>query len=177
MSAFMLSQCLIAIAIVFDILSFQFKQKQKIVACLSVSGVLITSHFALLEQWTATALMLLATIRYFVTIFSHSKRLMFIFLSLNTLVMMLTFSGMLSLLSFAGSSIQTMAAFCQSDRRLRKLMLIGTSIWLINNTLVGSPAAVLMELLFIGSNLIAYHRYYGLVVKNKKRLSKGCDKT
>ncbi|MFT5789535.1 MAG: hypothetical protein ACI8SJ_001651 [Shewanella sp.] len=168
MSAFMLSQCLIAIAIVFDILSFQFKQKQKIVACLCISGVLITSHFALLEQWTATALMLLATIRYFVTIFSHSKRLMCFFLSLNTLVLAYTFSGILSLLSFVGSSVQTMAAFCQSDQRLRQLMLIGTSIWLINNALVGSPAAVLMELLFIGSNLIAYYRYYGWVVKTKK---------
>ncbi|QQX79410.1 YgjV family protein [Shewanella sp. KX20019] len=168
MSAFMLSQCLISIAIVFDILSFQFKQKQKIVACLCVSGVLISSHFALLEQWTATALMLLATMRYYVSIFSHSKRLMCIFLSLNTLVLAYTFSGVLSLLSFTGSSVQTMAAFCHSDLRLRQLMLIGTSIWLINNALLGSPAAVVMELLFISSNLIAYYRYYGLAFTDDK---------
>ena len=167
MSDYTLSQCLIVIAIVFDILSFQFKQKQKIVACLSISGVLITSHFALLEQWTATILMLLATIRYFVTIFSHSKRIMSLFLCLNAFVLMLTFSGVLSLLSFVGSSLQTIAAFCQNDLRLRQLMLIGTSIWLINNTVLGSPAAVVMEILFISSNLIAYYRYYGFVIHSK----------
>lgn len=167
MSAYTLSQCFIVIAIVFDILSFQFKQKQKLVTCLAISGVLITSHFALLEQWTATILMSLATIRYFVTIFSHSKRVMSLFLYLNALVLILTFSGVLSLLSFAGSSLQTIAAFCRNDQQLRQLMLIGTSIWLINNAVLGSPAAVIMEILFITSNLIAYYRYYGFVIHSK----------
>ncbi|GIU08741.1 hypothetical protein TUM4261_15920 [Shewanella sp. c952] len=167
MSTYTLSQCLIVFAIVFDILSFQFKQKQKIVACLSISGVLITSHFALLEQWTATILMLLATIRYFVTIFSHSKRIMSLFLCLNAFALILTFSGVLSVLSFLGSSLQTIAAFCKNDRRLRQLMLIGTSVWLINNAVLGSPAAVVMEILFISSNIIAYYRYYGFVIHAK----------
>lgn len=166
MSAYTLSQCLIVIAILFDILSFQFKQKQKIVICLAISGALITSHFTLLEQWTATILMFLATIRYFVTIFSQSKRIMSLFLCLNALVLVLTFSGVLSLLSFVGSSFQTIAAFCQNDLRLRQIMLIGTSIWLINNAVLGS-AAVVMEILFISSNLIAYYRYYGFVIHSK----------
>ncbi|MDB2385891.1 YgjV family protein [Shewanella sp.] len=161
MSAYILSQCLIAIAIVSDIISFQFKHKQKIVLCLCISGLLITCHFALLQQWTATALMSLATVRYFVSLFTHSKRVMALFLCLNTLVLFVTFSGLLSVLSFAGSSLQTIAAFCQNDLRLRQLMLVGTSIWLINNLVLGSPAAVLMEILFISSNLIAYYRYYG----------------
>ncbi|QYJ87241.1 YgjV family protein [Shewanella mesophila] len=165
MSAFMVSQLLIAIAIIFDLASFQFKQKRHIVACLAVSGLLISTHFALLAQWTAAGLMLVAAVRYFVTIFSHSKRLMLFFLAMSTLVTTLTFGGLLSLISFAGSAMQTVAAFCQSDQRLRQLMIIGTSLWLINNILVGSPTAVLMEMLFIGSNLVGYYRYYGTSLK------------
>lgn len=167
MSVFAISQGLIAVAIIFDLISFQFKQRQKIVACLCVSGILISGHFYLLEQWTAAMLMLLASVRYLVTIFSHSKPWMILFLAASLLVTLVTFSGFLSLISFAGSATQTCAAFCQSDRRLRQLMLIGTSIWLLNNALIGSPTAVLMELLFIGSNLLGYYRYYGFTFATK----------
>ncbi len=41
-------------------------------------------------------------------------------------------------------------------------MIVGTLLWLIHNYLAGSPTAVLMELLFISSNLIGYYRYYGI---------------
>ncbi|MCL2908763.1 YgjV family protein [Shewanella aquimarina] len=162
MSVFFLSQCLIAIAIVTDILSFQFKHKRHIVLCLALSGILSSLHFALLSQWTAAGLMLVAAIRYLVTVFSHSRRLLWLFLSINSLIALLTFAGPLSLISFAGSCTQTIAAFCRSDQRLRQLMIVGTSIWLVNNYLAGSPTAVLMELLFIGSNLVGYYRFYGL---------------
>lgn len=49
-------------------------------------------------------------------------------------------------------------------------MLIGTSIWLLNNAMIGSPTAVLMELLFIGSNLLGYYRYYGFTLSIEKNL-------
>ncbi|CAH1586108.1 hypothetical protein THF1C08_280031 [Vibrio jasicida] len=50
MDAFFLSQVLVAIAICFDLLSFQFKERKKIVASLFCAGVLISSHFALLDN-------------------------------------------------------------------------------------------------------------------------------
>ncbi|QYJ91175.1 MULTISPECIES: YgjV family protein [Shewanella] len=162
MSLFLLSQCLIAVAIITDILSFQFKQKRHIVLCLALSGVLISVHFALLLQWTAAGLMLVAAIRYLVTVFSHSRRLLWLFLGINSLIALFTYAGPLSLISFVGSCTQTIAAFCPRDQRLRQLMIVGTSIWLLNNYLVGSPTAVVMELLFIGSNLVGYYRFYGL---------------
>jgi hypothetical protein len=162
MSVFMISQLLIAIAICFDLMSFQFKQKRMIVTCLSVSVLLTSFHFALLAQWTAAALMLLAAVRYIVTIFSHSKRLMFLFLVANFVLTVVTFGGLTSLFSFAGGSIQTIASFSKSDQRLRQIMLVGISFWLVNHVLAGSPMAVMMELLFIGSNLVGYYRFYGM---------------
>jgi len=161
-SAFLWSQALIAIAIVFDLVSFQFKQRQKIVCCLCVSGILISAHFVLLDQWTAAGLMLLASIRYFTSIFTTSKRLMFLFFTCALVITSMTFSGLISLLSFSGTVFQTTAAFCKSDQRLRQLMILGTSFWLLHNYLAGSPTAVVMELLFIGSNIIGYYRYYGM---------------
>lgn len=160
MSAFYWSQCLIAIAILFDLASFQFKDRRKIVACLAVAGALIASHFFLLEQYTAAGLMAVAVTRYFLSIFTTSKRVMFVFIIIAMVVTSLTYSGVISLISFTGATLQTIAAFCQQDKKLRQFMIIGTSVWLVHNALVGSPTAVLMEALFISSNLIGYYRFY-----------------
>ena len=60
MTLFALSQLLAGIAIGFDLLSFQFKERRQIIACLIVSCLLIATHFALLGLWTAMGLGLLA---------------------------------------------------------------------------------------------------------------------
>jgi len=157
---FFLSQCLIGVAIIFDFFSFQFKERQKIVACLFMAGLLITAHFALLEQWTATALMSIATLRYLSSIMTTSNRMMWFFSACSMIATAFTFSGVISVISCIGTLFQTRASFCESDKRLRQLMIVGTSFWLLHNYLIGSPAAVVMELLFIASNLIGYYRHY-----------------
>jgi hypothetical protein len=131
-----------------------------ILSCQAYLELAISAHFALLEQWTAAILMLLASIRYFTSIFTTSKRLMFLFLTSALVITGMTFIDLINLLSIGGTLFQTTAAFCQNDQRLRQLMIFGTLLWLIHNYLAGSPTAVLMELLFIGSIIIGYYRYY-----------------
>jgi hypothetical protein len=63
-------------------------------------------------------------------------------------------------MSCAGSLLQTTAAFCEDDKRLRGLMIIGTSFWMFHNYLAQSPMAEAMELLFMTSNVVGYYRYY-----------------
>ena len=160
MSAFFISQILVTIAIGFDLMSFQFKERQKIVACLFCAGVLISSHFILLEQWTAASLMMIATIRYLTSIFSTSAKLKYFFCAASVLAAMFTYAGLVSVVSCLGSVFQTVAAFNKDDKRLRELMVVGTSFWLLHNYMVGSPTAVVMEVLFIASNVIGYYRHY-----------------
>ncbi len=160
MSHFFISQILIGIAIFFDILSFQFKERKKIVACLLVSCTLISIHFMLLDHWTAACLGLLAAIRFTTSLFSTSKRVMGFFVFATIAIAALSYEGLLSILACAGGCFGTAASFCKEDKQLRQLMLVGTSLWIIHNYLAGSPAAVLMEAIFIGSNLVGYFRYY-----------------
>ncbi|WP_341503623.1 YgjV family protein [Gallaecimonas sp. GXIMD4217] len=160
MTDFMLSQCLVAAAICFDLASFQFRDRRAVVACLCAAGLLIASHFLLLDKMTAAALMLLASARYLVCIFSTARIWLGLFLLLATTATFLTYGGPLSLLALAGSSLQTLAAFEVDDRRLRLGMMAGTTLWLLNNALQGSPMAVLMEVLFLASNLVGYYRHY-----------------
>lgn len=160
MSAFVVSQVLVAIAICFDFVSFQFKDRRKIIVCLFCAGALISSHFMLLEQWAAASLTAIATGRYLISFFSTSSRLKYLFCSTSIVITFFTYTGLISVLSCLGSVFNTMAAFNKDDRRLREFMIIGTVFWLLHNYLIGSPAAVLMETLFICSNLIGYYRYY-----------------
>nr|WP_269093327.1 MULTISPECIES: YgjV family protein [unclassified Photobacterium] len=157
---FFLSQVLVAVAICFDLMSFQFKDRRKIVTCLFFAGTLISSHFILLEQWTAASLMVIATIRYLVSVFSTSPKLKYLFCTASVISTVVTYSGLASIISCFASIFQSIAAFNKDDRRLREFMIVGTALWLIHNYVVGSPTAVLMEVLFIFSNLIGYYRYY-----------------
>jgi hypothetical protein len=160
MSAFFLSQLLIGVAILFDLASFQFKNRRQIVGCLCIAGVLISSHFFLLQQYTAAGLMAVAVTRYLSSIFTTSKLIMLIFIICSLLVTAFTYTGLVSLISCAGAVAQTIAAFCQNDKKLRQLMIVGTSFWLLHNYLIDSPTAVIMEVLFISSNLVGYYRFY-----------------
>lgn len=160
LSNFALSQILIGFAICTDILSFQFKEREKIVACLVVSALFISCHYILLGHWTATYLGLLAVARFASSMFTTSKRVMWIFLTITFGILIFSFEGLLSVLGCTATIFTTVAAFSKKDKLLRELMLVGTIIWMTHNYFAGSPGAVLMEALFIVSNLAGYFRYY-----------------
>ncbi|MEM7117399.1 MAG: YgjV family protein [Chloroflexota bacterium] len=160
LSSFVLSQILIAVAIGVDILSFQFKERRKILACLVVSTLLISGHFMLLEHWTAAFLGLLSVARYSSSLITTSRRVMWLFLISVFAISAFSFEGTLSILGGVATAVTTIAAFGKDDKRLRQLMLLGTAIWIVHNYLAGSPGAVLMEAIFITSNLVGYFRYY-----------------
>jgi hypothetical protein len=160
MSDFLLSQILIGIAICTDTLSFQFKDRKKIVACLLFSCILISVHFMLLGHLTAACLGLVAAIRFTTSIFSTSKKLMGLFIVATIIIAIFTYDGLLTILGCAGGIFGTVASFCKEDKLLRQLMLIGTLLWIVHNFLAGSPGAVLMEAIFISSNIVGYFRFY-----------------
>jgi len=160
MSLFAISQILVVIAIGFDLLSFQFKERQRIIACLIVSCLLIAVHFALLGHWTAMGLGGLAAVRFIASYCTTSKKVMALFIAASLVIAATTFHGVLSVLSCLGSIFGTIGSFCKEDKQLRQVLLVATSLWLIHNVLAGTPTAVLMEALFIGSNLLGYYRYY-----------------
>lgn len=160
MTPFILSQVFIGIAICFDLMSFQFKNRKKIIICFFCASVFIGLHFLLLEQHTAAFLVFISAIRFITSIFTTSKKLMSVFLLLCSLVTFFTYSGILSLLAYLGASINTVASFCKEDKHLRLIMIAGTLFWLANNYFANSPAAVFMEILFLFSNIVGYYRHY-----------------
>lgn len=161
MSLFLWSQLVVSLALLLDLLSFQLRARRTILACLALSCALNGAHFALLGQWSAALLLWLASLRFVVSMLATHRFLMWLFMGLSCLAVLATYQGPLALLGLLASLLQTRAAFCPDDRLLRRWMLLGTLCWLVNNLLVGSPVAALMEGLFLVSNLVGYYRHYG----------------
>lgn len=160
MTDFALSQVFVGFAICSDLVSFQFKKRTAIICCLLLSCNLIAIHFILLEHWTAAFLALLAGARFLTSIFTTSRYALALFLGASLCVGISTYEGLLSILGVTGAMFGTAASFCKEDKQLRQLMMICTSIWIVHNSIAGSPGAVIMELIFISSNMIGYFRYY-----------------
>jgi hypothetical protein len=170
MSSFVLSQVLVGLALCTDLLSFQFKERKHIVSCLLVSCLLISAHFMLLGHWTAAGLGLLAATRFTTSIFSTSRYFMYIFVAATWVISFFTYEGLLSIIGCFGGTFGTVGSFCKEDKRLRQLMFAGTLLWIIHNSIAGSPGAVILEIFFASSNIVGYYRYY--IRPQKQILSK-----
>ncbi|RQW28890.1 YgjV family protein [Rhodobacteraceae bacterium CH30] len=160
MTPFLLSQICIAIAMCFDVMTFQFKQRKHVVYCLVSANILIGLHFFLLEQWTAVLLMAIAALRNTVSLYLNSRRIMFGFIGLTLIATAMTYQNALSLLAGAAALLPNIAMFSGSDKRMRILLMVSTCIWILHNSLASSPMAILMEVLFLAGNLVGYYRFY-----------------
>ena len=160
MSDFALSQILVGVAFLFDMASFQFREKRHVLACLVTSAALLGWHFYLIEAYTAAVLGFIAAARFLTAIFTHSRWLLGLFLALVFANAFLSFNGIVTVLATTGAVITTTASFLASDRHFRLLMMVGIAVWIVHNALVGSPGAVALECFFLGSNLVGYYRFY-----------------
>ncbi|MGV2986583.1 YgjV family protein [Vibrio sp. E150_011] len=160
MSFFIASQILVGIAALCDVISFQFKSRHKLLLTLFISALFIAAHFALLEEWTAACLLIVGACRYLAGIFTSDPRMKWLFYSATLLGTAVTFSGLTSILSCIGSLFHTKASFSHNDKIMRWLMVIGTVVWGIHDVIVGSPVAVLLDVLFILSSVVGYYRIH-----------------
>ena len=160
MSGFVLSQILAGAAFCSDLLSFQLKERRSILICLCVSSILLSLHFFILGRATAGAVVALSALRFAASYFTTAQSVMYAFMAAAGAALLLTFSGTLSLLACTASLVQTYASFRPGDRRLRQVMMGGTSLWIVHNALAWTPAAALIEVFFLLSNLIGYYRFY-----------------
>lgn len=160
MSAFLLSQIIIGIALIFDLSSFQFKNRKYILICFTIAASLISAHFFLLGEQTAGAVVGLSAIRFFVSIFTTKKEILYLFLVLILIAGAVTFDGYEDILSISAMLVSTFSAFSTDDKKLRLFMMCASTLMITHNLMVWTPAGILLEVFFLGSNLFAFYRFY-----------------
>ncbi|MFA6307357.1 MAG: YgjV family protein [Patescibacteria group bacterium] len=162
---FILSQIAVTIAMVFDFLSFQFKKRQATILCFIISASLISTHYFLLGKTAAGVITFLSVVRFITSYFSIKKKYLFLFITLNTLSLFFTYNNTSDFIVYIGSVIFMTGNFHADNKSMRKLMMLGTSIFILYNFIIFSPMAVIMESSFLMSNFIGYYRHY---IKTKK---------
>jgi len=160
MTNFAISQALIVIAFLFDLVSFQIKRRKYILICLTCASTLIGTHFILLNNLTAACLSFIAGTRFLVASFSKNKLWLYFFIIVTVLLFTYTYFRPLSLFALSASILASIASFQSNDKRLRLTMMLCTSLWIFHNILAKTPAAVALESFFLCSNLIGYYRFY-----------------
>ncbi len=160
LSAFIISQILIGIAFLFDLASFQFKERKVTVACFAFAASLISAHFFLLGATTASVLVAISAIRFLASIFTTDPRLKYFFLVLILSVGALTYDGYEDIFITVAMLISTVAVFNNDEKRLRQMMMVSISIVITHNIIVFTPAGIALEVFFLGSNLLSYWRFY-----------------
>jgi len=159
MSDFALSQAIAFLGLLFDSSAAQFKKRRHVFSAMGIGAVFIALHFYVLEQYTAAAMFLIAAVRHFVTIRFRSRLLFSLFVLIALVSVFFTYNGYLSVLSGAANILMVMGSFSRSQKSMRLLLMAGAFLWLINNVIIFSPAAILLEVLFLLSGCIGYYRH------------------
>lgn len=159
MNAFLLSQMLAGISFLLDISAFHFQRRDITLTLLTSSTSLLAIHFYLLDQHAAAGLMIIAACRYATAIITFHRWVMWGFMLGSLLCSIYLWQNLSSILPLMGSLLMTFASFQKRSGKLRGYTLCGSLCWLLNNVIVGSPVAVIMELAFSGSILAAWWRH------------------
>ncbi len=161
MSEFFFSQCVVATAFLVGIASFQFKYRRHVLYGWCVAAVLNSIHFFILGRPAPGALVFVNAIRFLIAAFTSSRYWMIIFMLLSIVGFALTFKHPLSLLALFSTLLGTYGSFHSDDRKMRLILMVCTTIWVLHNVLAFTPVAAVMELAFLASNVIGYRRIYG----------------
>ncbi|WP_421869636.1 YgjV family protein [Motiliproteus sp.] len=160
MTPFLLSQILAGLVILVDATALQMRKRSHLQLCLCLASSLLAIHFFLLDKQTAGWMMILAAVRFFITIHWQSKWLAALFVVVSLTTTAYTFAGYLSLLSGAGNLLSTLGSFCKTDRALRLMLISASCCWIVHNTLAFTPLGILVEGIFLSSGLIGFYRYH-----------------
>ncbi|MGB1198566.1 MAG: YgjV family protein [Thalassotalea sp.] len=164
MPDFLLSQLLVTVTLIIECFAMQLKNKNIILAALSVSCLFNGLHYFLLEQPTAGCIFLFSSLRFLISIKWKFRWIAAVSLLASLLITLYTYSGYLSIIGFVATILITIGSFSHNDKFLRLMMIAGGSLWFTHNLILWTPVGILVELVFVGSTFIGYYRYY--IVRN-----------
>lgn len=160
-SPFLFSQFLAAGTFICDIISWQFKDRRKILSCLILASTFYGVHFYVLNAYTGAALSLLAVARFITALrFSESVVWSRIFILLGVVTTAITYQTFVSIFGGIGTIFATFGSFHRHDKLLRIWMMLASLCWILHNLIIWTPVGVFLEGSFLVSNLVGYFRYY-----------------
>ncbi|WP_286235381.1 YgjV family protein [Thalassotalea sediminis] len=160
MPDFLLSQILVTFTLAIECYAMQLKNKDRILALLSLSCLFNGIHYLLLDQPTAGYIFLFSSVRFLISIKWKLQWMAAASLCVSLFITIYSYIGFLSILGFFATVFITTGSFSKNDKFLRLMMILGGSLWLLHNIILWTPVGILVEIIFVGSSAIGYYRYY-----------------
>lgn len=127
------------------------------VAVQSVGATAFALYFASLGASTAAVVCGMSLAQLLIILMVRNRRLRLVFSGASviglTLLTILTWSGLPSLLAASGSIVNMIARNQQSSMRMKATFLIGAPFWLVHNIIVAAPLALTVDIVSILSNV------------------------
>lgn len=169
---FIISQIIMLIAMWSDFLGMQLKKRKHIFLAFIVSASLISIHYFLLDKTMAWVITMFSVIRFVTCYFTTDKKYMYLFLLINTVVLITTYAEIYDLILYVWLFLFIVWNFQVNDKKMRLLMMSGTTLVMIYNIFIFSPMWVAVEWSFLVSHILGYYRYH--IRKWKKNKATSC---
>ena len=151
------------IAIAVSVLIYQQNTRKKLLICKGLSDVLWISHYILLSAYTGAAVTAVAMLRTLVFLNKDAKdpknrKWLFVFLGISIISGILTWNGFFSIFAMCGSLI-AIVSFYIGDPKLTRILSFPVSVCMLTyGASNGSVAAVINEILVMGSSVLGMLR-------------------
>ncbi|MGF1726825.1 YgjV family protein [Photobacterium nomapromontoriensis] len=146
------------VSFVLGISTFYQKNDRRLKLMMVVFNLNHMVHYLLLGAVTSAVSAMLSACRSGLSIKYKSKRLAYCFIACNIVIGLNIAEQLVDLLPIIGTSIGTYAMFCLNGIKMRLAFLVGATVWLINNIVVGSWGGILLESTLLTVNIITIYR-------------------
>ncbi|MBP9669721.1 MAG: YgjV family protein [Candidatus Pacebacteria bacterium] len=160
MSMFIVSQIIAVGALAAGVLTFQLKERVYIVGAFALMSSLLSLHFYVLGEYTASAIVAVSVVRFLVSAVTKRQVWMYVFLLITAAVGWYTYAHWYNMIAIAAGMLGVVATFQAADQRLRLIMMSSSTTMAIHDMIVGTPVGLTVDLTVLISGMIGYYRYY-----------------
>lgn len=145
-------------AFVLGVTSFLQKSDIRFKLYMSAECVAYLVHFTLLGNPAAGASSLVSMTRSLVSIYSKSLWIALAFVAINIALGFKLATVWWNWIPLIASCVGTLALFLLDGIKMRMVMLVGTSLWIVNNVLSGSIGGTALEVVIAITNLYTIYK-------------------
>lgn len=158
LDTYLAAQFVGGISFLLAIAAYYQKHDVNLKRLLSLLFLVHSAHFYLLDAVVPALLCLLSMVRTIVAIYANSRTTAHVFICITLFVGFVNYQSPLDFIVIIANVIGVYSLFCLKGVEMRIWLIVGASLWLINNALIGSIGGTLMEVFVILTNLITIYR-------------------
>ena len=155
---YFLGQVLGGVSFALALIAYYQKSDVKLKALLTIVFLVHGAHFYFLGALVPAVLCGISAIRTLVSIVSSSFKLTLFFIAIIFVAGIFNYQTPIDLLVVLANIIGVYALFRLEGIKLRLGIVLGASLWLIHNALLGSIGGTLMEIFVISTNMLTMYR-------------------